>query len=181
MYAICGNLVYNNLWHHCIMSFTRKFNDYNSMKKQNEMSEFSGQYSLNVPGNGINVPFMEDPHVRLQHWGANLMTDSANVESELRGLGRVLTHYPKPYTETRTSNPAQINYSSAPEFVDQTRLSAPAWQCKVFDSTRWETPFINPVSVGLKHVDYSFSNNVSTRIQEKDKHVFILDGGEYPV
>ncbi len=151
------------------------------MKRQNEMSEFTGQYMLNVPGNGINLPFMEDPHVRLQNWGANLTTDTANLESELRGLGKVLTHNPQAYTESRISNPATIQYSAAPEFVDQTRISNPAWQCRVFDSTRWETPYINPVAVGLSHVEYSFSNNVSTRIQEKDNHVFAIDGGQWPI
>jgi len=161
------------------MSFTRNFNDYSRMKKQNEMSEFTGQYWLNTPGNGLNLPFMQDPHIRMQQWGANLMTDSANLENDLRGLGRTLSHAPKPYTSAQMAKPEQVSYQQAPEFIDQTRASHPAWQCRVFDATRWETPYLNPVAVSLQDIDRSFSHNVSSRILEKDNHVIQMDNGDW--
>ena len=45
---------------------------------------------LNVPGNGSKPCFMEDPFCRLQKWGANLMTNAINLESDLMGLSRSL-------------------------------------------------------------------------------------------
>ena len=43
----------------------------------------TGRYMLNVPGNGSKPCFMEDPFCRLQKWGANLQTNSINLESDV--------------------------------------------------------------------------------------------------
>ena len=50
------------------MSFTRFHDDPARIKKQIQDSSFSGRYMLNVPGQGTDLPFVEDPHIRLQHW-----------------------------------------------------------------------------------------------------------------
>jgi hypothetical protein len=150
------------------MSFTRIRDDRIRMQKQNEQSVYAGNFHLATPGPGVNLPFMEDPHIRVQQWGANLMTDSTNLESELRGLGRNLSHDPKPYLESTISNSTAVSYPSAPEFVDQTRASHPAWMCRVHASNRWETPFINPTAITIHDIDRNFNHNVSSRILEKD-------------
>ena len=72
------------------MSFTRFHDDPCRVKKQLQESTDQGLYYLNVPGNGTNMPFIEDPHIRLQQWGANLRTNTIGVESDLMGLTRRL-------------------------------------------------------------------------------------------
>ena len=68
------------------MSFTRFHDDPCRINKQLQESTDPGRYMLNVPGNGDKPCFMEDPYIRLQKWGANLHTNTINLESELIGL-----------------------------------------------------------------------------------------------
>lgn len=150
------------------MSFTRIRDDRIRMEKQYEQSASVGNYHISAPGPGVDLPFMEDPHVRMQNWGANLMTDSTNLESELRGLGRVLTRAPETYQQSTISKPTAISYPSAGEFVDQTRASHPAWMCRTYENDRWEIPLINPVAITGADIDRNFNYNVSSRILEKD-------------
>ena len=70
------------------MSFTRFHDDPCRIAKQLQESTGTGKYMLNVPGNGDKPCFMEDPFCRLQKWGANLQTNSINLESDLLGLSR---------------------------------------------------------------------------------------------
>jgi hypothetical protein len=55
----------------------------------NDMT-FSGRYHLNTPGQGTDLPFVNDPTIRLQKWGANLQHNSFEVNDELRGCTRNL-------------------------------------------------------------------------------------------
>ena len=70
------------------MSFTRFHDDNCRIEKQLQELTGTGRYMLNTPGPGKNPCFMEDPYLRLQYWGANLKTNSINLESDLRGLTR---------------------------------------------------------------------------------------------
>ena len=72
------------------MSFTRFHDDPARVKKQLEESTYQGRYFLNKPGAGVDLPFFEDPHLRLQGWGANLHNNTVNLESDLYGLSRTL-------------------------------------------------------------------------------------------
>ena len=74
------------------MSFTRFHDDPYRIQKQLEESTHTGRYQLDTPGQGINLPFMEDPHIRLQKWGSNLRTNTTAIESDLRGLTRKLNN-----------------------------------------------------------------------------------------
>ena len=47
---------------------------------------------LDTPGPGMDLPFVEDPQLRLQKWGANLQTNTLNLESDLLGLSRKNNH-----------------------------------------------------------------------------------------
>ena len=58
------------------------------LKKQVEESIYSGDYFINTPGPGVDLPYMEDPQIRLQKWGGNLRNNSTNIENDLRGLTR---------------------------------------------------------------------------------------------
>jgi len=68
------------------MSFTRFNDDPCRIKKQNQEATGPGRYMLNKPGWGDKPCFMDDPHIRMEQWGANLRTDSINLESDLMGL-----------------------------------------------------------------------------------------------
>ena len=72
------------------MAFTRFRDDPARISKQLQQSTDPGRWILNVPGNGDTPSYMADPQVRIQTWGANLMTNSVLLEGELRGVGRLL-------------------------------------------------------------------------------------------
>jgi hypothetical protein len=74
------------------MAFSRFHDDPARIKQQLEQDTFPGRYQLNTPGPGDNLPFWEDPNIRLQRWGANLKTNTTDFESELRGMTRKLNH-----------------------------------------------------------------------------------------
>jgi hypothetical protein len=70
------------------MAFTRFHDDPCRIKKRLQESTDQGRYILDVPGNGSTPYYIDDPHLRLQKWGGNLMTDSINIENDLKGLTR---------------------------------------------------------------------------------------------
>ena len=55
--------------HFIIMAFTRFYDDPLRISKRLEESTFAGRYQLDMPGPGVDMPFEEDPHARLQKWG----------------------------------------------------------------------------------------------------------------
>lgn len=151
------------------MSFTRFHDDPHRMKKQAEESSFQGKYALNTPGPGDNMPFQEDPQLRLQRWGANLMTQTVNIESDLRGMTRKLNRdvlglneYKKAEVDGRP-----VSYPVAESFVDESRATHPAWMFRDLEQPRWEQPFLNPQA----HLEKGFHDNIQTRILEKDYFV----------
>ena len=107
------------------MSFTRFHDDPHRMRKEAEESSFSGKYALNTPGPGDIMPFQEDPQLRLQRWGANLMTNTVNIESDLRGMTRKLN---RDYIEKNEYKKASVEGKivSCPlqeSFIDESRAS----------------------------------------------------------
>jgi hypothetical protein len=150
------------------MSFTRFHDDPNRITKELEQSTYSGRYWLDTPGPGMQMPFMNDPQIRMQNWGANLMTDTTNLESELRGLGRPLTHNPNvTYQDARLHQGMPLSYPVSDIHVEESRATHPAWMYKDQDHTRWETPFLNPQA----NLEKKFNHNIQTRILEKDYYV----------
>jgi hypothetical protein len=151
------------------MAFTRFHDDPHRIKKQVEESSFLGRYMLNQPGNGIDLPFPEDPQLRLQGWGANLRTNTINLESDLLGLGRPLNHDLvgiNDYKQHAVSSSA-MNYRNAEPFVQESRATHPAWMYKDIDTPRWEFPLLNP----LNGVEKVFHDNIQTRILERDHFI----------
>ena len=149
-----------------IMSFTRFHDDQHRIKKQIEESSFTGRYMLNTPGPGVDLPFMEDPQLRLQKWGANLQTNTVNLESDLRGLTRRQTRDNidlNQHARTQVSS-SRPSYREEQPFVEESRASHPAWAYKDLEQNRWEQPLLNP----LNGLDKQFAENVHTRILEKD-------------
>ena len=151
------------------MAFTRFHDDPARIKKQIEESSFTGRYMLNVPGQGESLPFYEDPQLRLQKWGANLRTNTVNLESDLRGLTRKLNRDETVYNNYKISalHGTPLNFASESSFIDESRASHPAWMFRDIEQTRWEEPIINPQA----NLEKKFVDNVQTRILEKDYFV----------
>jgi hypothetical protein len=148
------------------MAFTRFHDDPSRIWKYAEETSYAGRYHLNVPGQGANMAFQEDPQIRLQLWGANITTNNINLESDLRGLTRNLTHDNIQENDYKLKSvPTEsITYDNKTPFVDESRASNPAWMYRDLEQSRWETPFINPQA----NVEIQFPYNVQTRILEKD-------------
>lgn len=151
------------------MSFTRFHDDPARIKKQIEESSFTGRYMLNKPGPGTDLPFFEDPQIRLQSWGGNLRNNTVNLESDLRGLTRPLNRDlvdDNDYKQHAVITSKQT-YTNAAPFVEESRASHPAWMYKDLEQSRWEAPFLNP----LNGLEKTFHENIQTRILEKDYFV----------
>ena len=82
----CFICLYNILF----MASTRIFDDRGRIEKRNAIDTFSGRHTLDVPGNGVNMPFNNDPHIRIQKWGANFCSNMMDINSDLRGMSRPL-------------------------------------------------------------------------------------------
>lgn len=151
------------------MAFTRFHDDPARIQKQLQESTFAGRYQLNTPGQGTNLPFLEDPNIRLQKWGANLRDNTIQFESELFGLTRPLNRdLVDLNSHSRNQTQMMIHpssyYSKETPFVEESRASHPAWTYRDLEQSKWETPFLNP----LAHLEKPFHENIQTRILEKD-------------
>lgn len=154
------------------MSFTRFHDDPIRIQKQLQESTYTGRYRLGTPGQGMDLPFIEDPNMRLQSWGANKRTNMVGLESDLFGLTRPLNRdlidandYKKNSVTTTT-----VQYKTMQPFVEESRASHPAWTYKDLEHSRWENPFINPQN----NIEMQFNSNIQSRIIEKDKFIPVI-------
>jgi hypothetical protein len=147
------------------MSFTRFHDDEVRIQQQLFESTHTGRYQLDVPGPGSNLPFVEDPSLRLQKWGANLQTNAVNVESDLLGMTKRLGRDPleNEYTKVAPFTEKQ-SYPTNNPFIEESRASHPAWTYRDLEHPRWEHPWINPQA----NLEKPFHDLIQTRILEKD-------------
>lgn len=149
------------------MAFTRFHDDPLRIQKQLQESTGAGKYQLETPGNGLFLPYFEDPHIRLQKWGANLHNNSTDLESDFRCITRKLTHDIVDY-QSKTPNSSLLNtFSTVEAFVDESRSTHPAWMFKDLEQSREIFSLYDRSVV----VEIPFENNSSTRIQEKDTYM----------
>jgi hypothetical protein len=142
------------------MAFTRFKDDPARVNKYLEESTSVGKYHLNTPGNGLNNPYINDTHIILQKWGANLQTNSLLVENELRNLNRPLTRDLNAYKKVDT----QMHHFPVKHFnIDESRSSLPAWTFRDNDVKRIDYPMKQESKTNIP-----FQNNLQTRILEKD-------------
>tara|TARA_B100000963_G_C22315468_1_gene531937 strand:- start:19 stop:522 length:504 start_codon:yes stop_codon:yes gene_type:complete len=156
------------------MAFTRFNYDDARTKKKLQESTGPGRYIMNVPGNGSEPIFFNDPHIRAQKWGSNLREvingGPIDIDSDLSGRTRRLTKYcPK----TKFSNNG-VPYSIEKKYpqnsqtvTDQSRASHPAWMYRDLPQTREYPLFLNP----QENVCLTFHNNLNTRLLERDNFV----------
>ncbi len=150
------------------MAFTRFNYDDSRTKKALQQSTDPGKWILNVPGNNLDFCYIEDPQIIIQKWGANLRTNTINLESELKGVNRQINGRDclgkDNYINYNVPNQA-IKYPSCNNlFTDQSRATHPAWWYRDLEQVDWGYPPLNPqVNTCLP-----FQNNLSTRILEKD-------------
>ena len=121
---------------------------------------------LNTPGQVVDLPFVQDPQLRLQKWGANLRHNTINLESDLLGLTRPLNRdlVNKNNHHLQSASSSSINYRESAPFVDETRSTHPAWKYRDLEQMRWEEPILNPQA----NLEKKFPNNLQSRILEKD-------------
>jgi hypothetical protein len=151
------------------MSFTRFYDDPNRIRKQLEQTTFTGRYMLNVPGPGIDLPFVEDPQIRMQKWGANLRDNTVNLESDLFGMTRKMNRDLVEINDYQKNavKSSETNWGVTKPFVEESRSSHPAWMYKSLEQDRWEYPILNP----LHGIEKRFNENIQTRILEKDYYL----------
>ena len=149
------------------MASTRfKYDDARTMKSLQQSTD-PGKWILNVPGNGANPCYMEDPQIIIQKWGGNLRTNTINLESDLRGVNRQLSRDclgKDNYQNYNVKNEA-IQYPSCNNlFTEQSRATNPAWWYRDLEQVGWYSLPLNPQA----NTCLPFQNNLSTRILEKD-------------
>ena len=150
------------------MSFTRFNDDPCRIKKQLQESTGTGRYMLNKPGWGANPCFMDDPHIRMEQWGANLQTNSINLESDLLGLTRPLTKDCESNNFKKAEvNTSPIQYPKCDPFTEQSRVTNPAWWYRDLEQNH---NYILPLDP-QENTCIPFQNNLDTRILEKDYFV----------
>jgi hypothetical protein len=148
------------------MAFTRFHDDPCRINKQLQESTGVGRYMLNVPGNGSTPTYMDDPFIRMQKWGGNLMTNTVNLESDLFGLSRNSNRDDIQTNEYRLNavKSSAVQYPSQVPSTDQSRATHPAWELRDLEQTKLAILPLNP----QENICFPFQNNLSTRILEKD-------------
>jgi hypothetical protein len=153
-----------------IMANTRFFYDPCRTKKHLQQATGPGRYILNVPGNGSYPCYVEDPQIIIQKWGANLRTNTINLESDLLGVNRKIGRDclgKDMYTSYNVPS-SQIEYPRCNNlYTEQSRAIMPAWTARDLEQVDWYTLPLNP----QENTCFPFENNLNTRILEKDYHI----------
>lgn len=152
------------------MAFTRFKYDDSRVMKELQQSTDQGRWILNVPGNGTKPDYMEDPHIRIQKWGGNLMTNHVDIENSLFGI---TTNNNNDYLDQskykkHVKSSEKIFYPKNSDlYVDQSRSTDPAWEYRTKETNNWlePLPFIEPTSM-IPHQ----SHQVNSRNLEKDSY-----------
>ena len=151
------------------MAFTRFNDDPCRIMKQLQESTDQGRYILNVPGNGDKPCYIDDPYIRLQGWGANLMINSINIENELRGMTQPINKdcSKENNYKYQNNNYKMQEYPVISNITEQPRATQPAWLLR-------DVEYINNTILPLnpqENTTLMFPNNLNTRILEKDYYI----------
>ena len=139
------------------MSFTRFSSDDARQQKQLEESVYTGIYHLNTPGTSLS--YVEDPHIRLQKWGANLRSNTCNLEGELKGYNKPLSRHTLPNTKVYTK---ETRHKSTTFNISETLSTHPSWHYREVTQHRNQHLLDDP----QRHIFEPFE--VDVRRLEKD-------------
>lgn len=149
------------------MACTRFYYDPCRTKKQLQQATGPGRWILDTPGNGAEPCYIEDPQIIIQKWGGNLRTNTINLESDLLGVNRQIGRDCLGKDNYKNYNVPNepIKYPTCNVlYTEQSRAIAPAWMVRDKEQVDWYYPPLNP----QENTCMSFSNNLNTRILEKD-------------
>ena len=145
------------------MAFTRFHDDQARVEKQLQELTGPGRYMIDTPGNGPAPPFMEDPFIRLQKWGANLRSNTINLESDLLGIkqsvGKDCVN-----KSTASVKSSALKYPSMNPITQQSRATHPAWMVRDLEQDNFQYLFLDP----QENTCIPFHNNLNTRLIERD-------------
>jgi hypothetical protein len=146
------------------MAFARNIYDGKTTTEILREQTYINRYMLDVPGPGNNLPFIDDPFIRIQKWRGNLMTNIVSVEGDLLGLTRNLNkdsikdnNYIDHAVKTKS-----VNYPVVNPLTEQPRATHPAWTDREIDQSNWNILSKNQQS----NVFMKFDNNIDTRLNE---------------
>lgn len=163
------------------MASTRISGDAIRQTMDNQIQTYAGRYMLNVPGNGVNMPFREDVFCRMSKFGANIHRDMMSIENHLRGQDRILVKK-DPFVSTAPPTADishQKHYPTLQPFTDQSRATAPAWIVRNAPAREhWQLNVIDDPRNPQFHTDVEFERHTGTRILEKEK--FVQSGYPFP-
>ena len=154
------------------MSFTRFHDDPCRIVKENLETTAQNDYIFNVPGNtrSTNLPFYEDPQIRLQRSGVTLHNNMVNVESMLRNIhvplnrDRMDKNEYKKNSKLLKHSPYQKPQNVSKTIVSESRTTHPAWEIRADQQHRSDYVFEDPQS----NVFLPFNANLNTNLLEKD-------------
>ena len=148
------------------MALTNIRNEPSRLELEMNQSTGTGRYMLNVPGPGDHMPMQDDPFIRLQKWGANYSPNLIYLENELRNQNHRLNRDELKFVYNKVAI-KKPNYKAVNSKTEQSRAVLPAWELLDKDITRWDYVHKNPQS----NVFRTFENNISSRIEVKDKYL----------
>jgi hypothetical protein len=131
------------------MAFTRFHDDPCRIKKQLQQSTDVGRWILNVPGNGDRPDYIADPQIRIQTWGANLMTNCIDLESDLRGQTRRASLCPSMMysPEHQNCNNQNAKLPCSPQEYQSKMIHQPSCQIQYYPTT----PILNRMKHSIEN------------------------------
>ena len=152
------------------MSFTRfNYDEARSFKKMIE-STGPGRYCLNTPDvipKGSNLPlYCNDPHIRLQGWGANLREseNKIDIDSYLLGYYNFNTHDYKSNPDIKT---IKLETTDTPQYTDESKATHPPREYKTVEVNRFQYLYEDP----QRHYNMPFANNIDSRDIAKKEYL----------
>tara|TARA_B100000795_G_scaffold266298_1_gene249263 strand:- start:1057 stop:1554 length:498 start_codon:yes stop_codon:yes gene_type:complete len=151
--------------------------NYDDCRTQKKLQESSGpgRYMIDTPGPGVHLPFVCDPQIRLQYWGANLKGvkngHPIDIDSDLIGLNNKASKYNMtqkyPFNNNINGKLKTYNFrNSNLPITDESRATHPSWMYRDLEQSRRYPLFLNP----QENICKRFNNNINTRIIERDKY-----------
>jgi hypothetical protein len=148
------------------MSFTRFYDDSARIEKRLQISTKEGRYALETPGMGTQLPFMADPHIRLQYWAGNWMENGVGIENDLHGLTR------RTVGHDSTQYDKHVAYSAKKTFpvnkdviIEESRAIMPAFIFREANMYRFDYLHLDPQA----NLEMPFNYNINSNILVKDR------------